>query len=262
MLPVLMYHSVSTVLSGRLRTYAVPPALLADQLVALRETGFTLLGLTEALRRHDVDPIGERLVAVTFDDGYRDFLTGGLTALRVARAGATLYLSPAHLGGKPTWLGSRAGQLGPLLDWAALPEIVAAGVEIGNHNMVHVPMDVPPVPDVVRSVRDARWLLEDRAGVPVRSFAYPHGHHDRPVRTVVARAGHTSACEIGLRRYSGAGRRYAIPRLRITADHSPSEVVALVAHGEPRVVPALRRAVEPGWRAVRRTAALAGVTLT
>jgi peptidoglycan/xylan/chitin deacetylase (PgdA/CDA1 family) len=262
MLPVLMYHSVSTVLSGRLRSLAVPPALLADQLVALREAGFTLLGLTEALRRHDADPIGERLVALTFDDGYRDFLTGGLTALRVADAGATLYIAPGHLGGKATWLRSRAGQLGPLLDWSDLPEIVAAGIEIGNHNMIHVPIDVPPVPEVVRTVRDARWLLEDRAGVPVRSFAYPHGHHDRPVRTVVARAGHTSACEVGLRRYSGVGRRYAIPRLWITPDHSPAELVELVAHGEPRLVPALRRLIEPAWRVVRRGAARVGVALT
>jgi peptidoglycan/xylan/chitin deacetylase (PgdA/CDA1 family) len=99
MLPVLVYHSVSTVDKGPLRSLAVPPALLAEQLVALREAGFTLLGLTEALRRHDADPISERLVAVTFDDGYRDFLTGGLAARAAARAGATLYLAVGHLGG-------------------------------------------------------------------------------------------------------------------------------------------------------------------
>ncbi len=261
-LPVLAYHSVSTVVSGPVRSLAVPPALLADQLVALREAGFSLVGLTEALRRHDADPIGERLVAVTFDDGYRDVLTGGLAALRAARAGATLYLAVGHLGGPATWLRARAADLEPLMDWSAVPDVVAAGVEIGNHNMFHVAMDVLPVPDVARAVRDARWLLEDRAGVAVRSFAYPHAYHDGAVRTVVARTGHESACAAGHRRYTGVGHRYAIPRLKITPDHTPTDVVSLVASGGPRLVPALRQAVAPGWRLVRRTADVAGVRLT
>jgi peptidoglycan/xylan/chitin deacetylase (PgdA/CDA1 family) len=259
-LPVLVYHSVSTVLSGPERALAVPPALIADQLVALREAGFTLLGVTDALRRHDADPIGERLVAVTFDDGYRDFLTGGLGALRAARAGATLYLAAGHLGGLPTW--RRHGVLGRLLDWSDLPEVVDAGVEIGNHNMFHAPMDVVPVAVAVRAVRDARWLLEDRAQVPVRSFAYPHGYHDLAVRRVVARAGHESACELGQRTYSGIGHRFAIPRLRVTPDLSPTDLVTLVASGGPRLRPALQRAVAPGWRLVRRGADVAGVHLT
>jgi peptidoglycan/xylan/chitin deacetylase (PgdA/CDA1 family) len=140
--------------------------------------------------------------------------------------------------------------------------VVAAGVELGNHNMFHVPMDVPPVREVVQAVRDARWLLEDRAQVPVRSFAYPYGYHDEAVRRVVARAGHESACEAGDRRYSGVGHRFAIPRLRVTPDHSPSDVVKLVAFGGPRVRPVLRRAAQPGWRAVRKAADLVGVHLT
>jgi peptidoglycan/xylan/chitin deacetylase (PgdA/CDA1 family) len=142
------------------------------------------------------------------------------------------------------------------------PDVVAAGVEIGNHNMFHAPMDVLPVPEVARAANDARRLLEDRAGVPVRSFAYPHGYHDRAVRMVVARTGHESACGAGHRRYSGIGHRYAIPRLKITSDHSPADVVALVASGGPRLGPALKHAAQPGWRVVRRTADLAGIRLT
>jgi peptidoglycan/xylan/chitin deacetylase (PgdA/CDA1 family) len=138
-----MYHSISTVTGGPLRHLAVPPALLTDQLVALREAGFTLLGLTEALRRHDTDPVGARVVAVTFDDGFANFLTGGLAALAAARARATLYLAVGHLGrGPASWLGRRGEVFGPLMDWSGVADVVAAGVEIGSHNMVHRPMDV------------------------------------------------------------------------------------------------------------------------
>lgn len=262
MLPVLMYHSVSTVESGPLRSLAVPPALLADQLVALREAGFALLGLTEALRRHDADPAA-RVVAVTFDDGYANFCTGGLNALATAGAQATLYLAVAHLArGPASWLGRRGDELGPLMDWADVADVVAAGVEIGSHNMVHVPMDVLPRALMVREIGDARRVLQDGTGTPVRSFAYPHGYHDRAVRSAVARAGHDSACEVGHRRYRGTGHRFAIPRLLIGPDHSPADVVALVTRAGPRLVPALKRAARPGWRLVRWTADLAGVRLT
>jgi peptidoglycan/xylan/chitin deacetylase (PgdA/CDA1 family) len=262
-LPVLMYHSVSTVAGGPLRRLAVPPARLTDQLVALREAGFALLGLTEALRRYEADPLGERIVAVTFDDGYANFLTGGLTALSAAGARATLYLAVGHLGrGPASWMGRRGEVLGPLMDWSGVAEVMAAGVEIGSHNMIHVPMDVLPRPLMVRAVGDARRILQDRTGTPVDSFAYPHGYHDRAVRRAVAEAGHTSACEVGYRRYRGIGHRYAIPRLLIGPDDRPDTVVSLVSGASPWLVPAIKRVAQPGWRLVRQTANLAGLRLT
>jgi peptidoglycan/xylan/chitin deacetylase (PgdA/CDA1 family) len=260
MLPVLMYHSVSTVAAGPMRPYAVPPALLADQLVALREAGYTLLGLTEALARHDADPVGERVVAVTFDDGYRDFLSGGLAALRAAGARATLYLPAGHLGGPASWL--RRHDVGPLMSWAEVPEAVADGlVEIGNHNMVHIPMDLLTERSLVAGIRDARLRLQDASNQPVSSFAYPYGYHDLTVRRAVAAAGHTNACECGDRRYAGGGRRFAVPRLRVGSDHSPSAVVDLVSGGGPRLMPAVWQVSQPAWRMVRRAADLVGVRL-
>jgi hypothetical protein len=115
---------------------------------------------------------------------------------------------------------------------------------------------------VARSVDDARRVLQDRTQTPVPSFAYPHGYHDRAVRAAVARAGHESACEVGYRRYRGAGHRYAIPRLFIGPDHRPADVVALASGAGPWLVPAVKRVAQPGWRLVRRTANLAGVRLT
>jgi peptidoglycan/xylan/chitin deacetylase (PgdA/CDA1 family) len=262
MLPVLMYHSVSTVEDEALRSLAVPPALLAEQLAALRDAGYTMLGLTEALARHDADPLGQRLVALTFDDGFDDFRTAGLDALDAAGATATLYLAVGHLGGPAGWLGTRAGLFGPLMGWSGVADVVRAGVEIGSHNLVHTPMDVLPRVVMARQVRDARRQLQDRTGTPVPSFAYPHGYHDRAVRDAVVRAGHASACEVGHRGYPGDGHRYAIPRLQVTPDHSPGDVVALVATGGPTLGPNLKRAAQPGWRLVRRAANRVGVRLT
>src|SRR3954464_3912929 len=90
-LPALMYHSVSAI-AGPLRDLAVPPKRLAEQLAALTAAGYRLVGLSEA---GDLLGAGtpDRLIAVTFDDGYRDFLTAGVPALAAVGASATLYAS-------------------------------------------------------------------------------------------------------------------------------------------------------------------------
>src|SRR5437764_111179 len=107
--PVLMYHSIAGVAGGPLRSLAVPPALLREQLVALASSGYRLVGLSEAI---DLRAAGcaEPLVALTFDDGYTDFLTAGVSVLADVGATATLYMAVGHAGEPATWLGPRAGQ--------------------------------------------------------------------------------------------------------------------------------------------------------
>jgi len=254
--PVLMYHAVRAVPDGPLRTLAVPPAVLRAQLGALRQAGYRLVGLTEAVDlAGDADP-PPRLVALTFDDGYADFLSDAVPVLAELGARATLYVPAAELGRPARWLGAHAAAFGPLLDWAGLAEVAAAGVEIGNHGLVHHPLDVLPADRRSAEIARGRAELCERLGVPVRSFCYPHGYHSRPVRDAVAAAGHDTACEIGYRHYRPGTDRYAIPRLMPTPDHRPADLLHLVgAGGDGRTLPVLaRRAARPAWRVARRLA--------
>jgi peptidoglycan/xylan/chitin deacetylase (PgdA/CDA1 family) len=259
-MPALMYHSVSAV-GGPMRDLAVPPDLLAEQLAALTDAGYKLVGLSEALDLLDAGS-GERLLAVTFDDGYRDFLTEGVPALEKAGARATLYASVGHLGGRPRWLGRWASDFGPMLTWRELAEVAAAGVEIGNHGLIHHPLDVLPAGEMRREVTHSHDELEQRLQVGVRSFAYPHGYHSRRVRGVVATTGHDNATEVGRRLHTPRERRFAVPRLQPTPDHRGADLVALVAATAPGVVPRLKQMAQPGWRVVRRIARGCGWNLT
>jgi peptidoglycan/xylan/chitin deacetylase (PgdA/CDA1 family) len=259
-LPVLMYHSVSAV-GGPLRDLAVPPKRLAEQLAALSAAGYRLVGLSEAL---DLIAAGstEPLVAVTFDDGYRDFLSEGVPALDSAGARATLYASVGHLGGYAGWLGRSAPDFGPMLTWSELAEVAAAGIEIGSHGLIHHPLDVLPPAQLRAEIVRSRDELEQRLQRPVRSFAYPHGYNGRRVRDAVSAAGHDNATEVGRRLHRPGERRLAIPRLQPTPDHTGPELIALVSTGGPQLVPRLKQLAQPGWRAVRRVARMTGRTLT
>jgi peptidoglycan/xylan/chitin deacetylase (PgdA/CDA1 family) len=259
-MPVLMYHSVSEV-GGPLRDLAVPRKRLAEQLGALVAAGYRLVGLTEAL---DLLTAGttEKLLAVTFDDGYLDFLTEGVPALAAADAGATLYASVGHLGEHADWLGRWAPDFGRLLTWGELAEVADAGIEIGSHSLIHHPLDVLPRAQLHEEITRSHDELALRLQRPVRSFAYPHGYHGRRVRDAVREAGHDNATEVGRRLHRPGDRRFSVPRLQPTPDHTGADLVALVQDGGPQLIPRVKRVAQPAWRLVRRVSRATGRDLT
>ena len=259
-LPALMYHSVSAV-GGPMRGLAVPPKRLAEQLGALIDAGHRLVGLTEALDLLDAD-CTDALIAITFDDGYRDFLTEGVPVLAAAGARATLYASVGHLGDRADWLGRWSEDFGPLLTWEQLAEVADAGVEIGNHSLIHHPLDVLPPRQLRDEILRSHQELEQRMQRKVRSFAYPHGYHGRQVRDLVREIGYDNATEVGRRPHRPGERRFAVPRLQPTPDHTGADLVALVADGGPRLIPQAKRLAQPAWRVARRIARKTGRNLT
>ena len=261
-LPVLMYHSVSHIARGPMRPLAVPAARLTEQLSTLAGAGYTLVGLTEAITRRAADPQA-LVVAVTFDDGFRDFLTGGVGVLAKVGARATLYLAVGHVGRPAVWLGKHAPDFAPLLTWDEVAEVAAAGVELGSHSLVHTPLDVLPDRVVEVQVRAARERLRQHTQSEVASFAYPHGYNTERVRAFVAQAGHETACEVGHRLAEPDGPPLAIPRLQVTPDHSGTDLLDLVRTGGSQLVPRVKQLAQPGWRLVRQVAnRVFGIRLT
>ena len=197
-------------------TSPCPASRLAEQLGALTAAGYRLVGLTEALDLLDAGST-DKLLAVTFDDGYRDFLTEGVPVLAEAGARATLYASVGHLGGRAGWLGRWSPDFGRLLTWDELAEVADAGIEIGNHSLIHHPLDVLP----------AAQLREEIAAQPRRARAAAAARGCAASRTRTATtaagsatssraAGHDNATEVGRRLHRPGERRFAVPRLQPT----------------------------------------------
>ncbi|WP_182523490.1 polysaccharide deacetylase family protein [Nocardioides dongkuii] len=249
-LPVLMYHAVGTPMPARLADLTVPPALLAEQLAALTEAGYALLGLSDALAAH---ADGRAAVALTFDDAYADFVENATGVLATAGAGATLYVPTRDLGGTASWLADGAASL-PLMSASDVVDVAAEGIEVGSHGAVHVPMDVLRPVTAAAQLGESRVVLEDLVQRPVVAFCYPHGYHARRLRRQVAAAGYEHACAIGHRLHTTGQDRYAVPRLHVTADHDPEALVDLVARGPGGLRPLAKRAATPAWRTARRVA--------
>lgn len=242
-LPILMYHSIPAQRPRDPDPLCVPLDELRVHLATLRDDGWELLGLTEALTTVDRDP-ARRVVALTFDDGYADFL-GALGVLEEVGARSTLYVSTGTVGT------ITAGGHGRMLTWGELADLPARGVEIGSHAHHHRPLDVLPDAVIREEVVASRRMLEQRLGGPVTSFCFPNGYTSRRVRRALIRAGYTTACIVGRRLATLDDERYALPRLQVTPGMSAADVRALVRAGEPGIVPLLKRLAQPAWRVVR-----------
>jgi peptidoglycan/xylan/chitin deacetylase (PgdA/CDA1 family) len=245
-----MYHAAASI-RGRFAHLGVAPDVLLAHLSLLTREGFMLVGITEALRLSAEKP-RLRVAAVTFDDAYVDFVDVVLPALQALEARATLYVPTAYVGGNAGWLGAAAPSLPRLLSWEQLRECSKSGnVEIGSHSHTHAQLDTLPRALVTQEVTRSRQLLEDALQVEVKSLSYPHGYHSPAVREAVHAAGYDNACEVG-RRLRSPQHRLSISRLAIGPSHHPARLLREARNGGPLLVPTVKRALQPGWRGVRR----------
>lgn len=182
--PIFMYHRLTTT------TGSHPDSLAATrfrhELTVLRALGYRSLpprALAKSLRRGDSLP--PRSVAITFDDGYLDTLTVALPLLCKLGFSATCYVVVDAIGGTARWT-----HPAPLMDWAGVRTWLAAGMEIGSHTLTHPDLTMVGDAALQREVVLSKVRLEDRLGLPVRSFAHPYNLVDRRAIEAADKAGY------------------------------------------------------------------------
>lgn len=242
--PILMYHSVNTTVSGSFGAYTVTPTRLAEHLDALREAGWQSVTVTEAaqgLTQPESAP--KRMVALTFDDGFADFASDALPALHARQARATLYVPTAYVGQTARWL-DEADANRRMLSWAALADVRSSGVEIGSHGHTHSPLDVARHTAIVEDLTRSRGLLEDHLSVSVSSLAYPYGYQGRRARQAAAIVGFRTACAVIGLPATTRDHRFALPRLAVRQQMTGPDLV----HAVERQY----HAAERNWRVLKQ----------
>ena len=204
---ILTYHSVDS--SGS--AVAVSPSHLERQLDSLLAADVAFLPLGQILST----PNNESVVSVTFDDGYRNFLSSAAPLLRERQISATIFVVPEYVGAYNDWEAndSRAAvpRL-PLMSWDDLAEIASLGFDIGAHGLRHrslVKLDDARLRDEIERCRE---VIHSRIGRSPRAFAFPYGDHDS--RTVAAvRKSFPIACTTRFATLDEDATSDALPRL-------------------------------------------------
>jgi peptidoglycan/xylan/chitin deacetylase (PgdA/CDA1 family) len=173
-LPVLMYHSISAAGEDATPYYriATHPAVFAEHMQVLEREGYTGVTLSEglnAIRLPNLQRSTRQPVALTFDDGYRDFFTAAVPVLERHGFRATMYLPTGFIGEQRRRFKSRE-----CLTWSEVSALHAAGFEFGSHTVTH-PRLVDMTWDEIRTELIAsKRTLEQQLGAEVTAFSYPY----------------------------------------------------------------------------------------
>lgn len=171
---VLIYHRVG---AGQGREMDLPTARFVRQMRALRSR-FELVSLAAGLDRLAAGRPERDLVAVTFDDGYREVYTRAWPVLRDLRIPTTAFLPTGFLeGSSPAPIrtgGARRGDAPSPLTWDQVGEMSQTGLfTVGSHSVTHTDFDLISRDRAEDESASSREMLVARTGADVDLFAYP-----------------------------------------------------------------------------------------
>lgn len=252
-IPILLYHSISEQSEGPFAPYALEPEVFAKHVDVVVDKGFDTLTVSE-LRRLTASGrrLPERPAVLTFDDGFADFASAAWPLLRSAGLAATLYVTTGPLERPGAWSQHISSGRRPMLSAEQLVDLDSEGCEIGAHTVTHPQLDCIDRAGARQEIEQSRAHIETILGHPVRSFAYPHGYHDRKVRHMVIEAGFDSACAVKNLLSHPGDDRFALARVTIEADIGSDDLIRLL-EGEGTALAGSRERVRTtAHRAVRR----------
>lgn len=171
-LPVLMYHNVSG--NDDPDRLNISPEILELQFRFLSEKGFTAISAQDLLRYEPGrNPLPEKSVLITFDDGYRSQFTNAYPLLIKYNLKAIIFLSPGLL---------RTEKENSLSDYLHLDEVLSMKpdtVEFGFHGMEHDNYEEISLPAILRDIESLQYYF-DLHHIPCQScLAYPFGAFPR-----------------------------------------------------------------------------------
>jgi peptidoglycan/xylan/chitin deacetylase (PgdA/CDA1 family) len=207
---ILTYHSLDT--SGSV--ISVDPQTFRRQMEWLARSRTPVVPLA----RIRETPGG---VALTFDDGFRNFFDAALPVLAEHRFPATVFVVSGHCGGRNDWPGQSAGiPILDLMDWRQLADAASFGIDLGAHTAGHPRLIDLPDADVRNELRVCRSEIEQRTGRAVPHFAYPYGSCDGRVRRLAAEQ-YDLACGTALDYAGPRSDAFELPRLDAYYFRSP-----------------------------------------
>jgi peptidoglycan/xylan/chitin deacetylase (PgdA/CDA1 family) len=226
--PILMYHRIANDGPPGLKRWRVAPELFDAHMNALHRAGYQTITLAEwADAIVQQRPVHGKSVLLTFDDGYSDFLSEAVPALRRYDFSATLFLVAERIGQTALW-DAEFGDPAPLLSWKEIKSLQEIGIEFGAHSCIHRKMTEMEPTELAEDTKRTRAILEEGLGVPVPTLAYPYGDQNESVRRVVGEAGTRAAVttEPGISKLGDDLLR--LPRVEIGGDCTPERLISLL----------------------------------
>lgn len=179
--PILLYHAV-----GEPVEIEWPPslimsaALFESHLQYLTQEGYTVVSVENLTELLSEGVSLNKVVAMSFDDGYRNNYTDVLPLLNKYNAKASFYIVNRDIG-KTIYM-----------DKEMLLNLLNCGMEIGSHTINHAPLALIDPKYLPWETGSAKKFLEEiLEGYQLHGMAYPNGGYNAKVLEAVKQYGFT-----------------------------------------------------------------------
>ena len=169
--PILLYHAV-----GEPVEIEWPPSLILSaslfeaHLQYLTQEGYKVVSVEELVSLLENGGNLDKVVAVSFEDGYRNNHTDALPLLKKYDAKASFYVVHRDIG-KTIYM-----------DNDRLIDLLANGMEIGSHTINHAPLALIDPKYLPWEVGSAKKFIEKNLnGYILKGIAYPNGGYNAKV---------------------------------------------------------------------------------
>ncbi len=208
---VLMYHSVS---DGPGPT-CIPLRTFREQMAAIDRQSYQVVSLAEFTAWHDGErELPNRVVVLTFDDGFADFAETAFPELKARGWTATVFIPTSLVGEDESWQG-RLPSPRRLMSWSQIEELAGEGIDFGSHAMTHPDLTRLDLEQARREIREPRDAIQQRlGGPPTISFAPPYGRCNEVLRNEI-RKWYRVSVGVTLQRAGRHCDRYDVPRLEM-----------------------------------------------
>jgi peptidoglycan/xylan/chitin deacetylase (PgdA/CDA1 family) len=201
---ILMYHAIARPAEDPNRI-CVSPRRFEAQMLHLKRRGLRGVSVRELLRAKERNH-AERLVGITFDDAYENFLYAAVPVLEKLGFSATVFAVGGMLGAENIWDERPRMRL---LDVRGIREAAKRRMEVASHGMSHIRLTGLPATQLEREVAESRRVLSEVLDEAVGGFCYPYGSVDPAATRAARRAGYSYACACWTR---VEGSVYDLPR--------------------------------------------------
>jgi glycosyltransferase involved in cell wall biosynthesis/peptidoglycan/xylan/chitin deacetylase (PgdA/CDA1 family) len=192
-LTVLTYHQVQDPADDG---SSVGRAAFREQMEFVK-ANYRVVRLADGVKMLQSGGASEKLVAITFDDGYLDNATAAAPILKALDLPATFFVSTDMIGGdRPFPHDVRRGRVPQQhMSWDDVRALAVQGFDIGSHTCSHADLGAVSLVEAERELGESRNRIEAELQRPVPLFSFPYGH-PRNMRpdTIAAARRHYDVC--------------------------------------------------------------------
>jgi len=184
---ILMYHSIANDSDD---PYSVGKNMFEKQINYLIENNYDIISLQNLVNGLKKGICLKNKVVITFDDGYKNFITNAFPILKKHRIPATVFLVFDLLGKKANW--NNCIKHLEIMDKEDIKLIKKNGISLGGHTLKHTDLTSLDTRQLHEQLIKSKKALKN-FGENYLTYSYPWGRYSNKVINVIKNQGFACA---------------------------------------------------------------------